>query len=291
MNLADLENAVVDEPEQAEEAEPEQAEEAESGQDGQEPVLEEEAGPAELEDEAQLKIGDEVLTGKELKAERLRQADYTRKTQQLAEDKRAFEQERDGLLEENEELKHWVSSLRDPHEMRFELERYFPETYEALRDLIIQEAIEEQDMSPREKELARRTRQAEAAEKARQKDEQVEMRKAERREQEQRTAELRHTFNGWLQETMTAAGLDPRNPRHQKLVRREIQTEHKGKTWTKDTFVEACKEIAAGLGVQAKGKAALPPISAKGNKPKTPTEPKSKAKTHTEDFFANLRKG
>lgn len=297
MNLATLENSIApDEPDAPEPEAPEPdteslAKDAPADDSDQAPE-EPEAGPAELDDEAQIKIGDETLTGKQLKAERLRQADYTRKTQMLAEDKRQFEQERDGLVEENTELKHWVSSLKDPGEMRFELERYFPETFDALREAIIQEAIEEQDMTPREKELSRKARMAEQAEKARRKDEELQARKDERRQADQRTSELRRTFNGWLDETMREAGLDPANEKHQKLVRREIQTAHQGKTWTKETFQEACAEIGAALGTSkppADKKAALPPVAPKGNKPRASQAPKAKAVQDTESFFKSLR--
>lgn len=293
INLAELENSIKDDPEPEETETTESESELKAGAEGEEAP--DESAPEEdpeLEDTAKFKIGDETVTGKDLKAERLRQADYTRKTQELAEDRRAFAQERDGLVEENEELKVWVASLRDPAEMAFELERYFPDTFQTLRDQIIQQAIEEQDMTPTELAAVKRARTAERDAKARAKDDELQSKKDARRETEQRTAELRRTFDGWLQETMVAAGLDPANPKHQKLVRREIQTEHKGKAWTKDTFEEACKEVAGAVGAAPKGKPALPPSTPQGHKrPSARAEPAARSKTHSEDFFKSLRSG
>lgn len=297
LNMAELENSIKDEPEpETQENETElEASENEPGHEGEpeaEPELE---SDPELEDEAKFKIGDETVTGKDLKAERLRQADYTRKTQLLAEDRKAFEADRGALSEENEELKTWVSSLKDPEEMLFELDRYFPDTFQAMRDLIIQQAIQEQDMTPTELDATRRARKAEHAEKARQKDQDLADKKQARRDMEMKTAELRHTFNDWLQETMTEAGLDPKNPKHQKFVRKEVQTEHKGKTWTKDTFQEACKEVAGAMGLEPKSQAkkpALPPTQTSGHKrPAARADKAARDKASSEDFFKNLRSG
>lgn len=307
--LAELESAIEPEAPETEaadetEAEPEETKgqqiEASADDSSEDEAADEGEGEpevAELDDEAEFKLGDETVTGKELKAQRLMQADYTRKTQALAEERKAFEQERDSLHDENEELKTWVRSLQDPAEMEFELERYFPEQFDALRQRIIEQAIEEQDMTERERDAHRRARKAEHAEKARAKDAELEDARAERKATVQRTNELRQTFNGWLEETMTAAGLDPKNPRHQKLVRTEIANEHKGKTWTRETFESATKVVASDLGKTppAKGKAAVPPpVSAGGRKPIAGKAPRKPAKSRTEDtesFFEKLRRG
>lgn len=300
IDLAAMENSIVDDEPETEsepaEGEAEPAGDAEAPAEpaeGDEPA---EAEPETVDDSAAVRVGDKTLTVKELKDGHLMQADYSRKTQALADERAAFEQERDGLHEENEELKSWVASLSDPAEMEFELERYFPDQFETLRQRIIEQAIEEQEMTDRERDAHRRARKAEVAQKAREKDEAFEAKKRERRESVQRTAALRQTFNGWLEETMAASGLDPANPKHQKLVRQEIANEHRGKTWTKETFEAATKEVASVLGAKPKAppgkKAELPPVRPGGVKaPADKAKPAKKKTQDSENFFDSLRSG
>src|SRR5574342_369275 len=177
---------------------------------------------SELAAEAKYKIGDKELTGKEIEAGMLRQEDYTRKTQAIAEERRSFQAEIEELKDENEEFKDWVGSLGDVDTLRFELARYFPQTLSALRDYFISEALEEQDMSESERAWKRRAEQAEVDRRAREQDEARQGKINEKRAMAQKTNELRQTFDGWLKETMESCGLDPEDRSHQKLLRNEI---------------------------------------------------------------------
>lgn len=101
----------------------------ESDEEGEESDEEEEEDtpgpddPVELSDDKKVKVGDEVLTGKELREGRLRQADYTRKTQQLAEQRKEFEADQQAI-------KQWFQSLKDPQELRSQIADMFPEAFD-----------------------------------------------------------------------------------------------------------------------------------------------------------------
>lgn len=102
-------------PDESDDEEGEQSEEEEEEADPDEPV--------ELSDDKKVKVGDEVLTGKELREGRLRQADYTRKTQQLAEQRKEFEADQQAI-------KQWFQSLKDPQELRAQIADMFPEAFD-----------------------------------------------------------------------------------------------------------------------------------------------------------------
>lgn len=315
LDIAALENSFKDKPEpepetpEAEETPEEEAPEAqdealEVPDDSDEPEEEtEETDLSELAAEAKYKIGDKELTGKEIEAGMLRQEDYTRKTQAIAEERRSFQAEIEELKDENEEFKDWVGSLGDVDTLRFELARYFPQTLSALRDYFISEALEEQDMSESERAWKRRAEQAEVDRRAREQDEARQGKINEKKAMAQKTNELRQTFDGWLKETMAACGLDPEDRSHQKLLRNEIAGSYRGKTWTKDVFMAAAKDVAKALGKKPGEKKPAPKEKAKDAPPamrpaghKAPSQAKAQKKAEskakigtTEDYFQSLR--
>lgn len=250
----------------------------------------------EIKDEAKFTIDGKEVTGKELKAGFLRQEDYTRKTQALAEERRALTTERDSLKEENEEFVEWVRSFDDPDTMRFELIRNFPAAYDALRDHIISQALEDQDLDATALAWKRRAEKAEVFQKAKEQDEARARTKEEKQAQVQRTSELRATFNTWAAETLAGAGLDPKSKDHQELVRARVQqafpaNQHR---WTKEHFQLAAAYIAKQLGktppVPPKAKPNLPPTKPQGNRATVEQKtPKIKEKKDTGEGFSSLR--
>ena len=285
----DQESALGDEPEEGEATE-EETDEPEAKA----------ADPDELElgDEDEISIGGETIKVKDLKAERMRQADYTRKTQALAEERREFEAERDDVIETNEELKAFVGSLRDLDTLEFELMRYFPDTLEALRERIISEALDVQDMTPRERDAYMAKKKAEHALKARTKADEYARQRDEKKARKQGTTQLRETFTGWMSGSMAEFGLDAKNPKHQKLLRSELAEAAKKEVLTEAHFKAAAKEVADTLGIKLEGKPKpadkkLPPVRPVGKKApatKDDARVKVKPKRATEDVFEEIRR-
>lgn len=263
-------DASEDESEEQEDAsEGEESEEddgTESGDDEDEETEDESAeeddhDPEDISDSAKFKVGEEVITGAELKKGRLMQADYTRKTQALAEERKQLEAKNLSLLEVNDEVQEWAKSLSDPEEMHFELERHYPKAFAALKAKIIQEAVDEYELDDATKEARARARAAENREKAREKDQKQATTKAARRDSAQKTAALRVTFDKWCDETMGETGLDPLDREHHELLRNRIATRHRGTQWTRELFLAEAKAVAKLL-----GKAPKKPIKGKDGK-------------------------
>lgn len=266
-----------------------------------EETAEEEAAAATLDDEAEFDIDGEKVKGKELREGRLRQADYTKKTQALAEERKQFKETLATVNEEKQELVDWVSSLSDPETLQFELKRNFRETYNTLRDMIIEEVFEEQDMTENEIRMKRRAEDAEFNDRVRKADEEYNRKKNERQEYNKKTTELRNTYNGWTNTAMEAAGLDPKSAKHQKLVRGFVLAEFSGQDWNEKHFQKAAEEVAKELGkfpakkkVDPKAAASkLPPVKAQGNKAPANSKVQGKVSTKKIDhgsYFDNLRK-
>lgn len=269
-------------------------------EEAEEPVLEETPAPKlkarDLADTDKFTVDGKEITGKELKAGFMRQEDYTRKTQALAEERRTLKGENETLREENQEFVEWVSSFDNWETMKFELIRNFPAQYDNLRDFIISEAIEEQNLDENARAWKRRAEKAEVFRQAKEQDEARAATKAEKAAALQRTSELRTTFNTWALETLTAVGLDPKNADHQELVRSRVQSAFPANhyRWTKEHFAKAAEYIAKQLGVkagEAKPKAKLPPTKPQGNRA-TPEAKEAKKIRPREDVgngFARLR--
>jgi hypothetical protein len=194
--LAQLESNITETPEEtetvAEETETIAEEtEAEYEVEGDDPAP---VQASDLDESAKYKLGDEELTGADIKAGMLRQADYTRKTQELAEVKRELHSKLAEVQGENTEFRDWLGSIKDPQTLRLELLRYYPDTYDQLREAIVSERLEEQDLSENERKIRRRLERAEAAEYARGKQDEYRAKKSEEQETVQRTARLRDVW-------------------------------------------------------------------------------------------------
>jgi small-conductance mechanosensitive channel len=277
--------------EEGEEASPEEEEEPEEG--------------VELDPKAKYLVDGKVVTGEELEKGRLRQADYTRKTQQLAEIRKAADAKISTLEDENEELKNFVQELQNPDDMEFNLRRFFPKQYEDLKDRIIQEALEEHDMTERERELYRENKRAKIERLAKEKDEKFLKQRQERKDLTLKSNELTQQFHQWTLETMEEAGLDPESEEHMDLIR-GLASRRKGETWTRETFQQMAAKLAKSLGIKPKAKKAEPtkPESKKESTPKLPPvrttsakapagrdtqKPKPKPR-HVGDAFEELRR-
>lgn len=266
-----------------------------------EEVVEETPSAAPWDDEAEFEIDGETIKAKELREGRLRQEDYTRKTQALAEARRKLEGELSETKEQVEDLVEWAQSLNDPETAVFELQRNFPDTFQALRDYFISEALEEQEMSPAELAWKRRAEKAEIERKAREADEAFEGKKANKRAESTKVSDLRKNFNTWADTNLTAAGLDAKSEDHQQLIRGYIMAKFQGQTWTEEHFKKAAVAIAKQLGKTAPkpeekkltpkpGVEKLPPVKSQGNKaPPGPKNKEPKPKRDSEEHFKALR--
>ena len=277
------------------EGEPEETEETED------PDAEGEPEVPELDDAAEFMIDGERVTGAELKKGGLRQADYTRKTQELAEQRKVLDAER----EKADEYEAFLSGIGDLDTMEAELSRFYPKTFAALRDRIIEQAIEEQSVAEDAAALARlqRYRQQDLEARQERRDRAVQAHKEKLKGDRQKTADLRKAFMGWTDSSMKAAGLDPKDADQRDLVTQQV-AKRRGETWTEDTFKAAAAAVAKLLGKKPPAakkpagkpakKAALPPIRSTGTKTPAaaknkPKGPKSKTVT-SEDFFTSLRR-
>ncbi len=290
-------------PEADPDAEPEEDPEADPDAEPEEdPEADPDAEPEEttpaLDPKAEFMVAGEKLTGAEIEKGFLRQADYTRKTQALADKAK----ELDAKEEESEDIKDWIRGLADPEDMRAELEANFPETFAALRDAILEEAIEEHGMSEREKTLYRANKANKDKDRLAAKAKAQSDKKTAKAEQAQKTNDLAKTFNTWTEECMAEVGLDPAKAEHVDLFRAKVAT-YRNQVWTKDTFTEAAKIVAKAVGAKPKPKPAdkkadtkskLPPVHQSGTKkpaakpaPSRPVPPKDKS---TGKFFSDLRK-
>src|SRR6185503_7176013 len=98
----------------------------------------------------------------------LRQADYTRKTQALAEERKSLHaeiakerEEFSAKEEEFQEVVAWLESIKDPDTMEFELTRYYPEAVAALKDKWLLDSQEEAELTEKERAALRRAKDAE----------------------------------------------------------------------------------------------------------------------------------
>jgi hypothetical protein len=328
--LARLDNKLASVPE-PEESEPETAEpettepettesepeveseepEPEAGSEEPEPEAEPEAETTEaaakqpgatLDPKAVYQVGDETLTGEELASGHLRQADYTRKTQALADREKKYVSKIEELEEQVADFSDWAKTIQDHEEMRHELETAMPETFAKLRDLLLDEAVAEAEMTDGERRQARENRKLKDQERLREKLAKAEKTRQDRKAAAQKTTELRRTYNEWTKECMEEAGLDPKKAEHVELLHAKVTT-YRGQ-WGKDTFMEAAKLVAKAIGVKKKAapapaakpdkkaEAELPPVrSVGGKKPADTPEPRKAPPARTaETIFQKLRR-
>lgn len=250
---------------------------------------------AGLDDETEYLIDGEKIKGSELKKDRLRQADYTKKTQALAEERRKMVAERDEANEAKEEMLDWVRQFNDPERAAFQLRRNFPQTFEAIREWIIEQALEEQDLDPTTLKYKRAAEQAEIERMGREEDEEYNKNRTAKAEKFKKTAELSKQFNGWIGTAMEKYGLDPSSDKHQKMVRGYIRSEFGKETWTETHFDRAAKDVAEAMGLkpspQKEAAKKLPTVKPTGQKaPAGPRKTKTVEKGASENFFEKLRR-
>jgi len=292
--LASLEAKIAESATPESEAEPEEVEpESEEAPDAAEDLAEHVTAKADT---------DEKSPDDDTHKAGLRQADYTRKTQALAEEKKALHaqvaQERADFQakeEEFQEVVEWLEGLKDVETMEFELSRYYPEAVAALRDKWILESQEEAELTERERAAIRRAKDAEIKLRAREQDAARNQKVAAKQANGQKTAQLRVQFQGWLDEVITPAGLDD-DEDTRAMIRERLIAGYK-EVWTKETFAKAAADVAKRLKREAKAtptptEAKLPP-SAKGTGHKAPPDVEKvrrpQIKKHSEEYFRDLR--
>lgn len=252
-------------------------------------------------------VNGKVLTGKQLQAGLLMQEDYTRKTQRLAEQRKAVEGKNEELEGELEDVLHWAKSLSSPARMEYELAENYPEAFAQLKERIIEQALEESELAqnPRALDHYRRARQADLEAEARKAQEEYDASKTERNARRAQTAELKANFAKWEDAAMKEAGLTTSEERT--LVQDRLIAGHRDAKWTAETFLTAAKAVAKMLG-KAKpaaapaakpapgapaAKPALPPVRPTGHKPppaQVAEARAAKAKAERPDSFDALRK-
>ncbi len=244
-------------------------------------------------------VNGKVLTGKQLQAGLLMQEDYTRKTQRLAEARKASEAKSEELEGELEDVLLWAKGLSNPVRMEYELAENYPEAFAALKDRIIEQALEESELAqnPRALEHYRRARQADLEAEARKAQEEFERNKTERTARRAQTAELKANFAKWEDAAMKEAGLSTAEERT--LVQDRLIAGHRDTKWTAETFLTAAKAVAKMLGKAkpakpaAQAKPTLPAVRPLGHKPppaQVAEQRAAKAKAERPASFDALRK-
>jgi hypothetical protein len=302
MGVADLLAAsanapIADEPDDAVE---EQTEKPEGETPEGEPSTEDLAAQkAEGEGEGDEEEAEETKSEEE--SDRLRQADYTRKTQALAEERKKLQAEIDAEREsfktkeeDFNEVFEWVKGLNDPEKAEYQLMRYFKPTMDALRDKWLLEAQEENNMTERERAALRRVRDLEIADRARKEDEEREAAANKKRMAAQRSAEFRKKLDGWLPEAAKTAGLDADEDMIQ-LVRNELANgKYWNMQWDLNVVTKAAQVVAKALKKAPPAPAKpTPPPSLKGPGAKAPAgkqaPKKTPSKRDSEAHFQKLR--
>lgn len=237
------------------------------------PAAEEPAG-AEIDPELEYMVDGEPIKGKDLLSGRLMQADYTRKTQAVAEERKRFQARAEQAEDERDDLVSWAESLSNPERMEYELESNFPEAFAALRERIIEQALQEHELSGKPEfryyQEARRAAMEKIAQKAEQEQASRTQQRTQRRAQ---VGEMRTTFEGWTKSAMESAGLNVDNVAQRTAVQDRLLVGHKDEKWTAETFAKAAKYVAGLVGAKApppksEEKPALPPVSMPGHKAK-----------------------
>src|SRR3972149_9260081 len=86
----------------------------------------------------------------------MRQA-FTKKMEELAEERKRFDAERDAREDFEVEVKDFFSRMATPEEARYELEAHFPETWRGLVKSVIEEALMLGEATEREQALHHET--------------------------------------------------------------------------------------------------------------------------------------
>lgn len=301
MGVADLLAAaantpIAEEPEvDASEEKPEAEAPAKEGEPSTDDLAAQKAEGEEAEEDAEEGKSEE-------ESDRLRQADYTRKTQALAEERKKLhaeiERERSEWAAKEEdfaEVQEWLKGLNDPERAEYQLMRYFKPTMEALRDKWILEAQEETQLTERERAAMRRVRELELADRARKEDEEREAAIRKKQAASQATIEFRKKLDGWLPEAAKKAGLEDDEDMLQ-LVRNELANGKYWKLkWDLNVVTTAAQVVAKALKKAPPAPPAkpAPPPSLKGTGNKAPANKAEKkptaSKKNSDTYFKQLR--
>ena len=215
----------------------------------------------ELSDDATVKIDGQEYSVKDLKAERLMRADYTRKTTELARERDAMDDFRLEVDLERMQTRDFLERMSNPTELINEFAEHMPEVWDAVIDAIVQREIQLQKATPEGRELILR-KEADARRQWRaQRDSRMAKEFDTHRGRATARREAAKNHKGWRDEAMKAAGLDPARDEHHDLVMDGMASpRNRGKAWTKETFDAEAARVAKILGVKAPApaKAAAP---------------------------------
>lgn len=266
------------EPEAAEPETDNELPEAELGSfDEGEPEAEPEPQGVEFDEDADYLVDGEVVKGKDLLGGRMMRDDYTRKTQALAEERKAAADQIESLEDERDDLIDWAKGLSNPARMESELEANFPEAFAQLKERIIEDALREAELAEKPEMLRyyREARKAKLEEEARKAEQEANQRVEGRKSKRAEVAKLRTDYAGWSKTAMEQAGLNPANADHREALTDRMIAAHKSEKWTAETFVKAAKHVGKLIGAKAPEpkapepeKPVLPPVRPIGQRPK-----------------------
>lgn len=230
----------------------------------------------ELDESAEYLIDGKLVKGKDLLAGRLMREDYTRKTQELAEERKAHAGKLESLEDEKDDLISWAEGLQNPARMEVELEANFPQAFAQLKERIIEDALRQAELEGKpELRYYLDARKAELEAEARKAAEDDTKRTNGRKHKRAEVARMSADFAGWTKSSMEAAGLDPADPEMRTAVQDRLIAAHKGEKWTAETFATAAKHVGKLVKAKApepktdpEAKPALPPVRPQGNRPK-----------------------
>lgn len=206
----------------------------------------------EIDQEAEYLVDGELVKGKDLLGQRLMQADYTRKTQALAEASKAMKERAELAEDDRDDLVSWAEGFQDPVRMEYELETNFPEAYRALKETIIEQALAEADLAGKPELRYYQDSRKAALEKIGQKAEQEASERTNgRKSRRAEVATLRTTLEGWTKSAMESAGLNPADVTQRTAVQDRLVAGHKDEKWSESTFATAAKHVAKLTGAKA----------------------------------------
>ncbi len=239
----------------------------------------EESAPIDLDadPEAQIKVGKDVLSAKDVKAALLRHSDYTQKTQKLAEASKAIEAERQDHSLYKLRVDDMIETFSNPDTLIREFAVEQPEVWAEVERRVIERYARMADMTPAHLADFKQHWESQLKEHARTRRQTVAQKVGKQRELMIKTAELSKSYQTWRGESMRAAGLDPDKEEHFELVTNAMVARHRDQQWTKELFDSVSARVAKSLGVKppkpkkdpappAKASAKLPPVRPPGQR-------------------------
>lgn len=179
----------------------------------------------------------------------LRQADYTKKTQELADERRALSERYDALEAEHASLRETLvdfhRAMQQPREAYLELLEQYPDTLEAIIEHERSIWKREQQMQPDERYDARSQRDRAIRAALDERREKASRAERDRKEEMQRSERSREQFARWGSEAIEAAGEDPKDIELHKALAANAMRRGSPEKLTKDDFVAALDEVLA----------------------------------------------